>query len=136
MIDRKHDLPINRQADVLRISRSIVCYLPRPVSATDLEVTRRLDRLHLEFPFAVETQMNANYAADVGGRRYVSTPIAVERRGYCLVWLPQFPVYKKGSSQTLLRTCQDIPHREWMPPPAPDGPHASLIESVRDRNHA
>jgi putative transposase len=52
MIDRKHDLPITRQAEVLSISRGSVYYLPRPVSATDLEMMRRLDRLHLEFPFA------------------------------------------------------------------------------------
>ena len=38
MIDRKHDLPITRQAEVLRVGRGSVYYLPRPVSATDLEV--------------------------------------------------------------------------------------------------
>src|SRR5258705_12561218 len=52
MIDREHDLPITKQAQVLRISRGSVYYLPRSVSATDLEVMRCLDRLHLEFPFA------------------------------------------------------------------------------------
>ena len=52
MIDREHDLPITKQAQVLHISRGSVYYLPRPVSASDLEVMRRLDRLHLEFPFA------------------------------------------------------------------------------------
>ncbi len=52
MIDREHDLPLTRQATVLRISRGSVYYLPRPVLATDLELMRRLDRLHLEFPFA------------------------------------------------------------------------------------
>jgi putative transposase len=52
MIDRKHDLPISKQAEVLRISRGSVYYLPRPVSAVDLAIMRRLDRLHLEFPFA------------------------------------------------------------------------------------
>ena len=41
MIDREHDLPITKQADVLRISRGSVYYLPRSVSATDLEVMRR-----------------------------------------------------------------------------------------------
>ena len=45
MIDRKHDLSITRQAEVLRISRGSVYYLPRPVSATDLAIMRRLDRL-------------------------------------------------------------------------------------------
>ena len=52
MIDREHDLPITKQAEVLRISRGSVYYLPRPVSAADLALMRRLDRLHLEFPFA------------------------------------------------------------------------------------
>ena len=37
MIDRSHDLPIIKQVEVLRISRSSVYYLPRSVSATDLE---------------------------------------------------------------------------------------------------
>jgi hypothetical protein len=50
MIDRERDLPITKQATVLRISRGSVYYLPRPVSATDPEVMRRLDRLHLEYP--------------------------------------------------------------------------------------
>ena len=52
MIDREHDLPITRQAAVLRISRGSVYYLPRPVSAADLAVMRRMDELHLELPFA------------------------------------------------------------------------------------
>ena len=52
MIDREHDLPITKQVNVLRISRGSVYYLPRSVSATDQEIMRRLDRLHLEFPFA------------------------------------------------------------------------------------
>ena len=51
MIDRDHELPITKQAEVLRISRGSVYYLPRPVSAADLALMRRLDELHLEFPF-------------------------------------------------------------------------------------
>ena len=35
MIDRSHDLPITRQAQVLKISRSGVYYLPRAISAAD-----------------------------------------------------------------------------------------------------
>ncbi len=31
MIDREHDMPITKQAEVLRISRGSVYYLPRPV---------------------------------------------------------------------------------------------------------
>ena len=52
MIDREHALPIARQASLLGISRGSVYYLPRPVSAADLAVMRRMDELHLEFPFA------------------------------------------------------------------------------------
>ncbi|MEZ0303085.1 MAG: IS3 family transposase [Hyphomicrobiaceae bacterium] len=52
MIDRNHDLPITRQAKALGISRGSVYYLPRPVSAADLAIMRRMDELHLEFPFA------------------------------------------------------------------------------------
>ena len=52
MIDRKHALPLVRQARELGISRGSVYYLPKPVSATDLAIMRRIDELHLEFPFA------------------------------------------------------------------------------------
>ena len=52
MIDRGHDLSITKQAEVLKISRGSVYYLPCPVSAADLAIMQRLDRLHLEYPFA------------------------------------------------------------------------------------
>ena len=50
-------------------------YLPRPVSATDLEVMRRLDRLHLEFPFAGSRMLQGLLSADGCeiGRRHVKT---------------------------------------------------------------
>ena len=52
MIDRDHDLPLKQQAEVLRLSRSSLYYQPRPVSAEDLGIMRRLDELHLNYPFA------------------------------------------------------------------------------------
>ena len=52
MIDRTHDLPIAKQAKVLGISRGSVYSRPRPVPAADLAIMRRMDELHLEFPFA------------------------------------------------------------------------------------
>ena len=51
MIDREHDLPITRQAQLLGIRRSAVYYLRRPVSDADLALMRRIDELHLEHPF-------------------------------------------------------------------------------------
>ena len=52
MIDRQHDLPITKQAKALGISRGCVYYLPRSVSLADLGIMRRMDELHLDFPFA------------------------------------------------------------------------------------
>jgi putative transposase len=75
MIDRTHDLPITRQAGVLNISRGSVYYLPRPVSETDLAIMRRLDRLHLEHPFAGSRMLRGLLAAEGCkiGRRHVRT---------------------------------------------------------------
>jgi putative transposase len=75
MIDRKHDLPIKRQAELLHISRGSVYYLPRPVPAADLAIMHRLDRLHLEFPFAGSRMLRGLLAAEGCkiGRRHVKT---------------------------------------------------------------
>ena len=75
MIDREHDLPITKQAEVLRISRGSVYYLPRPVPEAGLAIMRRLDRLHLEFPFAGSRMLRGLLAAEGCkiGRRHVKT---------------------------------------------------------------
>jgi len=52
MIDREHDLALTRQAKILNLSRSGLYYQPRPVSPSDLAIMRRMDELHLEYPFA------------------------------------------------------------------------------------
>jgi len=75
MIDRQHDLPITKQAEVLRISRGSIYYLPRLVPAAELGIMRRLDRLHLEFPFAGSRMLRGLLAAEGCkiGRRHVKT---------------------------------------------------------------
>jgi putative transposase len=75
MIDREHDLSITKQAAALNIGRGSVYDLPRPVSASDLEVMRRLDRLHLQFPFAGSRMLRGLLAAEGCeiGRRHVKT---------------------------------------------------------------
>src|SRR6266568_2773126 len=73
MIDREHDLPITKQAEVLRISRGSVYYLPRPVPEADLAIMRRLDRLHLEFPFAGSRMLRGLLVAE-GPTRARSSP--------------------------------------------------------------
>ncbi len=52
MIDSAHGLSLTRQAKSLGISRSSIYYLPRPVSDRDRALMKRIDRLHLEYPFA------------------------------------------------------------------------------------
>ena len=52
MIDRNHDLPLVRQAELLRLSRSTLYYEPQPVPAAELAIMRRIDELHLDYPFA------------------------------------------------------------------------------------
>jgi putative transposase len=64
MIERDHELPITRQAKLLNISRGTVYYLPQPVSPADQALMRKLDELHLEYPF-----MGARMLRDQLGRQ-------------------------------------------------------------------
>ena len=52
MIDRTHPLSITRQAELVGISRGTVYYSPQPVSPEDLVLMRRIDELHLDYPWA------------------------------------------------------------------------------------
>jgi putative transposase len=77
MIDREHGLSIIKQAEVLQISRGSVYYLPRSVPDADFAIMRRLERRHLEFPFAGSRMLRGLLAADGCkiGRRHVKTPM-------------------------------------------------------------
>jgi putative transposase len=75
MIDREHALPIVQQARLVGIARSSVYYEPRPVCEADLKLMRRIDELHLEFPFA-GARMLSRLLKREGvkvGRRHVRT---------------------------------------------------------------
>jgi putative transposase len=52
MIDRSHTLGLKHQARLLNLSRSSLYYEQRQVSQMDLEIMRRIDELHLDYPFA------------------------------------------------------------------------------------
>ena len=52
MIDRTHELPVTRQCQILELARSTAYYEPVPISAEDLALMRRIDKLHMEHPFA------------------------------------------------------------------------------------
>ena len=75
MINREHDLALTKQAALLGISRGSVYYEPMPASAEDLALMRRMDELHLEFPFAGARMLRDLLAAEGSkiGRRHVTT---------------------------------------------------------------
>jgi putative transposase len=52
MIDRTHNLPVARQCQILSLARSTAYYQPQEISEADLVLMRRIDDLHLEYPFA------------------------------------------------------------------------------------
>ena len=75
MIDPNHKLPISRQVELLKISRSAIYYRPRPISDADLMLMRRIDELHLNYPFAgsrMLRDMLSLHGLEVG-RRHVRT---------------------------------------------------------------
>ncbi len=75
MIDRSHALPINRQAQLVGISRGNVYYLPSAVSDAEQRLMRRIDELNLKYPFAgsrMLRDMLAREGLEVG-RRHVAT---------------------------------------------------------------
>ncbi len=75
MIDREDALPLTRQAALVGLSRGAIYYEPRPVPERDLLLMRRMDELHLEYPFA-GTRMLRDLLVAEGypvGRRHVGT---------------------------------------------------------------
>ena len=75
MIDRTHPLPITRQAEALGMARSTVYALPTPVSDRDLDLMKRIDRLHLEMPYAGSSMLRdlLNQDGIKVGRKHVAT---------------------------------------------------------------
>jgi putative transposase len=59
MIDRGHDLALATQARLLGIAGSMAYREPQATSAADLAVMRRLDELHLNYPFAGSRMLRA-----------------------------------------------------------------------------
>ena len=52
MMDRTHPLPIGRQCQLLQLARFTAYYQSKPVSDMALALMRRIDELHLQYPFA------------------------------------------------------------------------------------
>lgn len=75
MIDRKHRLSVTRQATLLGLSRGAVYYVPQAAGAAALALMRRLDELHLEYPFMGARMLRRQLLAEGirVGRRHVRT---------------------------------------------------------------
>jgi putative transposase len=117
MIDRTHPLPIVRQAEALGIARSTVYAMPGPVTARDLQLMQRIDRLHLELPFAGARMLRDLLALEgiQVGRKHVRTLMkrmgieALYRKPRTTRKHPQHPVYPY-----LLRSLKiDRPNQVW-----------------------
>lgn len=117
MIDRTHGLSLTKQARAVGISRGSVYYLPRPVSAADLALMRRIDELHLDYPFA-GARMLRDLLALAGvtvGRKHVATLMrrmgieAIYRKPNTSRRHPKNPIYPY-----LLRQLKiDRPNQVW-----------------------
>jgi putative transposase len=75
MIDRDHELPVTRQCELLDLARSTAYYEPVPVSQADLALMRRLDELHLKWPFLGSRRLRDLLQKDgfEVGRKHVAT---------------------------------------------------------------
>src|SRR5438045_1223208 len=101
MINREHQLPVVRQCEVLGLSRSSVYYEAKPESADDLALMRRIDELHLNFPFAGARMLRDLLKLEgfEVGRKHVRT--LMERMGIAAIYRkrntsaphPAHPIY-------------------------------------------
>ncbi len=75
MIEREGVLTIKRQAKLLDLGRSSVYYTPRGTSVRDLVLMRRLDELHLQWPFYGSRKLlwELHQEGHAVGRRHVVT---------------------------------------------------------------
>ena len=75
MIDRGHALPLNRQAELVGISRGNVYYMPCALSEAEERLMRRIDALNLDYPFAGSRMLRDILGREgvAVGRRHVGT---------------------------------------------------------------
>lgn len=75
MINRTSKLSIKRQCALLKLPRSTAYYKPVEVSEAELELMRRIDKLHLQYPFAGSRMLRDMLKQDGYriGRRHVRT---------------------------------------------------------------
>jgi putative transposase len=86
MIDREHGLPVTKQVEVLNISRGSVYYLPRPMPPLDLAIMRRIDELHMDYPFAGARMLSGllNGEGFAIGRKHTAS--LMKKMGICALY--------------------------------------------------
>ena len=83
MIDRTHSVPVVRQCQLLGVARSTAYYQPTPVSDPVLALMRRIDELHLQYPFAGARMLRDLLRQEghaIGRRRVATLMRRIDRR--------------------------------------------------------
>jgi putative transposase len=75
MINREHALPIAKQCMALNLPRSTAYYKPCPLPENDLILMQRMDKLHMDYPFAGSRMLRDMLLLEGHkiGRRHVRT---------------------------------------------------------------
>jgi len=75
MIDKENELSLTRQCEILNLSRTSQYYHPMPVSTQDLLLMRRIDELHLRYPFYGSRRLRGELRSEgfEVGRRHIRT---------------------------------------------------------------
>ena len=117
MIDRNHKLPVKRQCEWLELARSTAYYQPQGVCQGDWDILRRIDELHLLYPFAGSRTIG--YWLDregfQAGRRHVRTLMrrmgvnALYRKPRTSIPAPKATIYP----YLLKDVCIEKPNHVW-----------------------
>ena len=100
MIDRHHALPITRQVKLVGVSRSSVYYTPRPVSQADLALMRRIDCLHMNYPFAGSRMLRDLLNRQCDREGVLADPVDRKRVGRLMRQMDINALYRKpGTSK-------------------------------------
>ncbi len=99
MIDCDHELPVTRQCELLDLARSTAYYAPAPVPEADLALMRRIDELHLKWPFLGSRRIRdlLNAEGFELGRKHVCT--LMRRMGIAAIYRkPKTSIPGEGSA--------------------------------------
>jgi putative transposase len=117
MIERDAEVTVTRQAQLLDLSRSSVYYTPRPLPERDLLLMRRIDELHLQWPFygARKLARELSKEGSAVGRRHVTT--LMHRMGIETIYRrPRTSIPARGASiypYLLLNLSIERPNQVW-----------------------